>query len=249
MRFIKIVGNVNATKHEWRIGDTPLHVAARSRSKEIVSLFIDHARRDSQAIGNQDEDVERGITSKELQLVIIANNKNNTALHEALQYQTLSGIPQLLRSADPSFEYFANDFGETPLYLVVEHGSPALLEQILEFCPSQRYGAPGGRMGLHALALLARSSFRGKFSKSVYLLRHAAKEVDKYGRTALHYAVYSGNIEFVDAVVKVNPSVCYVSDKDGMTALHHAAAKDAQYWDSKKIMKIMLRHCPCRYAN
>ncbi|KAI3955347.1 hypothetical protein MKW98_018448 [Papaver atlanticum] len=148
-------------------GDTPLHVAARLRSKEIISVFIDHASRDSEATGNQreDEDVERGIPSKELQLVRIANNKNNTALHEALQYQTLSGIPQLLISADPSFEYFANDLGETPLYLAVEHGTLDLVEDMLKIYPSQSYGATGGRTALHALAL-RRYSFQDLWSSS-----------------------------------------------------------------------------------
>ncbi|KAI3840881.1 hypothetical protein MKX03_010009, partial [Papaver bracteatum] len=79
-------------------------------------------------------------------------------------------------------------------------------------------------------------------SKLVYTLKHIVKEVDINGRTALHYAVHSNNCRFVDAVLKVDPSVCYMSDKDGMTALHHAAAKDAQNWDSE-VLKIMLRHC------
>ncbi|KAI3868174.1 hypothetical protein MKW92_017007 [Papaver armeniacum] len=227
-------------------GDTPLHVAARSGSKEIVSLFIDHARRDSQAIQNQEEDVEKGILSKDLQLVRIANNKNNTALHEALQYQTLSGIPQLITSADPGFEYYANDSGETPVFLAVAQGNPQLLEDILKICPSQSYGAPGGRTALHALALRSYDSFQGEFPKSVHLLRHLLKVVDKNGRTALHYAVHSGNIEFVDAVMEVDPSVCYMPDKDGMTALHHAAANDVDYRFKSvmKIMRIMLQHCP-----
>ncbi|RZC64151.1 hypothetical protein C5167_025878 [Papaver somniferum] len=233
-------------------GDTPLHVAARSKSTLIVSLFIDHACRYSQAIGNQrnDEDhdinVEEGI-SKDLQLVRIANKKKNTALHEALRHQPNSGIPQLSRSADRGFEYFSNDSGESPLYLAVETGTPDLVEHMLKICPSQSYGAPGGRTALHALALQDGSNFQGAHLKLVNLLRHIVKEVDKNGRTALHYAVHCRNSEFVDAVMEVDPSVCYMSDKDGMTALHHAAAKEVfGSWSSKeviKIMKLMLGHC------
>ncbi|KAI3899837.1 hypothetical protein MKW92_029330 [Papaver armeniacum] len=229
-------------------GDTPLHVAARSRSREIVSLFIDHARRESQAIRNQRKDdghnidIEKGILSKEFQLVRIANNKNNTALHEALQHQTESGIPQLLRSADPGFEYFANDCGETPLFLAVEQGNPYLLEDILKICPSQSYGAPGGRTALHALALRRYFPSQGEISKVVHQLSHIVKEVDKNGRTALHYAVHSNNIKFIHAIMEVDPSVCYMRDKDGMTALHLVAVDDVPW--IKETMEIMLRHCP-----
>ncbi|RZC47687.1 hypothetical protein C5167_040615 [Papaver somniferum] len=220
-------------------GDTPLHVAARLRSKEIISVFIDHASRDSEATGNQreDEDVERGIPSKGLQLVRIANNKNNTALHEALQYQTLSGIPQLLTNADPSFEYFANDLGETPLYLAVEHGTLDLVEDLLEICPSQSYGAPAGRTALHALAL-QRYSFQGEVRHVTYY-NFSSDKISKF-----RWSHYIPLTLTADAVMEVDPSICYMSDKDGMTALHHAAADETFYRSTVKIMKTMLGHCP-----
>ncbi|KAI3948276.1 hypothetical protein MKW92_035264 [Papaver armeniacum] len=251
-------------------GDTPLHMAARAGSTEIVRLFLNHAqnshlinhynqRRDEDCVN---VDVEKGIAATELvpaaeysatkinaqQLVRIANKLNNTALHEALRYQPDSGIPQLLLSADPGFEYLANDYDETPLYLAVKFGIIDLVEHILNIRPSQSYGAPGGRTMLHALALRVYESNKGAFSKSVYLLRHLVKEVDKNGRTALHYAAYTMNNGFVDAVMKVDPSVCYMPDKDGMTALHHASkhspwSKHAP-WENKEMMKTMLRHCP-----
>ncbi|RZC64148.1 hypothetical protein C5167_025886 [Papaver somniferum] len=257
-------------------GDTPLHIAVRMGSEEIVRLFLNHAGRDYQAIDHYNQrgdeecvhiDVEKGVTMTELlpeaengatkmnveQLVRIANKMNNTALHEAIRYQAESRIPQLLIRADPGFDYLANDSGETPLYLAVSFGTSTLVEHILKIRPTQSYGAPGGRTVLHALALqrsFSNSSFEGNnYSNIVHLLRHIVKEVDINGRTALHYAVHSRNSEFVDAVMEVDPSVCYISDKDGMTALHHAAAADVgpssitESQGIKEIMKIMLRHC------
>ncbi|KAI3942298.1 hypothetical protein MKW92_024123 [Papaver armeniacum] len=244
-------------------GNTPLHITARFGSKEIVSMFIDLARnchsndyhdqrKDEDHNGN-DIDVDRGITSTESlpdaekaatlnnveQLVRIANKNNNTALHEALRYKAGSGIPLLLRRADPGFEYFANDYGETPLYLAVHSADFDLVEHIFNICPTQSYGAPGGRTAVHALALLNGNS--GSASKLVHLLRHLLNEVDQNGRTALHYAAYSDYTGFVDGVMKVNPSLCYLPDKDGRTALHHAAAKGGR--QRIKAMKIMLKHC------
>ncbi|RZC47685.1 hypothetical protein C5167_040620, partial [Papaver somniferum] len=252
-------------------GDTPLHIAVRMGSTEIISLFINLAGPDSHALhhynqrGDEDSvnDVEKGVIMTELvpaadngatkmnveQLVSIANKMNNTALHEALHYQANSGIPQLLIRADPGFDYLANDFGETPLYLAIKFGTAELVEHILEIRPSQSYGASGGRTVLHALAMRnSYSDFQGAHSKLVYPLRHIVKEVDINGCTALHYAVHCNNAEFIDVVLKLDPSVCYMSDKDGMTALHYAAAKDAQSWESDEVlsndvMKIMLRHC------
>ncbi|XP_026460991.1 uncharacterized protein LOC113362531 [Papaver somniferum] len=234
-------------------GNTPLHIAARSGSTDIVSLFIDQAG-NSQVIGEDEDyddiDVEKGILPAEQkatckssveQLVRIANKSKNTALHEALLCQTDSRISKILRSADPGFEYFANDSGETPLYLAVKFGTPDLVDYMLKICPSQSYGAPGGRTTLHALALRDSDSFKEEYSRLVYLLRHIVKEVDKNGRTALHYAVLYDNNEFLDAVMEVNPSVCYISDKDGMTALHHAAANGD--YGSINAMKKMIQHC------
>ncbi|MCL7045880.1 hypothetical protein MKW94_016298 [Papaver nudicaule] len=237
-------------------GDTPLHIAARMQeSTEIVSLFIDHAR-NSQII------IKEGVKPMTIlivhveQLVMIANKKNNTALHEALSHQPGSGIPQLLIRADPGFEYLANDSDETPLYLAVKFGTLGLVEHILKLHPSQSYAAPGGRTVLHAVATRS-AYFQGicpsntktflmfqlsKFySNVVRLLSHLMEKVDNNGSTALHYAVNSFNLKFIDAVMEVNPSICYMTDKDGMTALHHAAARD--YWESVPLIKIMIRHC------
>ncbi|KAI3955349.1 hypothetical protein MKW98_018450 [Papaver atlanticum] len=236
-------------------GNTPLHIAARSGSTEIVSQFIDHAG-NSQVIEKDEDyddiDVEKGILPAEKkamckssveQLVRIANKSKNTALHEALLSRTDSRISQMLRSADPGFEYFANDSGETPLYLAVKFGTPDLVDYMLKICPSQSYGALGGRTALHALALRDSDSFKEAYSSLVYLLRHIVKEVDKNGRTALHSAVQFDNNEFLDAVMQVNPSVCYVSDKDGMTALHHAAAAANGDYGSINAIKKMIQHC------
>ncbi|KAI3840882.1 hypothetical protein MKX03_010010, partial [Papaver bracteatum] len=132
-------------------GDTPLHVAARLGSKEIVELFIDPTRYFHSVdhycqSGNEhyeNVDVEKGITefapasennatnTNMEQLVSIANKENNTALHVALRYQAYSEIPQLLIRAAPRFDYLANDFGETPLYLAIKYGTPDLVEQML----------------------------------------------------------------------------------------------------------------------
>ncbi|KAI3915797.1 hypothetical protein MKX01_013253 [Papaver californicum] len=201
-------------------GDTPLHMAVRLGSTGIVKLFVDHApnsqsRRDE----NYDNiDVEKGMTFKGLRF-------------EALRYQTHSGIPQLLISADPGFEYLPNDSDETPLYLWNIYSR--IVQLLVMMVP------PGGRTALHALALQISNSFRGASPKLVHLLRHIVKEVDKDGRTALHYAVCCGNVEFVDAVIKVDPSICYMSDKDGMTALHHAARLDRRI----NVLKKMLERC------
>ncbi|KAI3875645.1 hypothetical protein MKX03_033251 [Papaver bracteatum] len=154
-------------------GNTPLHIAARAGSTEIVSRFIDHAG-NSHVIGEDEDyddiDVEKGIMPAEKnatckssveQLVRIANKSKNTALHEALLCQADSRISKILRSADPGFEYFTNDSGETPLYLAVKFGPPDLVDYMLKICPSQSYGAPGGRTALHALALRDSDSFEG----------------------------------------------------------------------------------------
>ncbi|KAI3866161.1 hypothetical protein MKX03_008765 [Papaver bracteatum] len=214
-------------------GNTPLHIAARFGSKEIVSMFIDLARncqsnenhnktKDEDYNGN-DIDVEKGITSTE-------------SVPDAEKCATLNTVEQL-PTLGYRFEYFANDYGETPLYLAVQFADFDLVEQIFNICPRQSYGAPGGSVGLSLLM----AQTIGSASKLVHLLRHLLNEVDQNRRTALHYAVYSDNTDFVDGVMKVNRSLCYLPDKDGRTALHHAAANGGR--QRIKAMKIMLKHC------
>ncbi|KAI3914360.1 hypothetical protein MKW98_014967 [Papaver atlanticum] len=154
------------------------------------------------------------------------SKKNDTALHETLQYVSRSINPVLpwLIDADPGFDYFANDAGETPLYLAVKNATISETEYILDKSPSQAHGAPDGRTVLHPVMQL-HDYFRSADTVELLLKKKplTVKEVDKDGRSALDYAasLYRAHA-FVD-ILNVDSSVGYFRDKDGMTALHYVA--------------------------
>ncbi|KAJ4831661.1 hypothetical protein Tsubulata_041537 [Turnera subulata] len=137
-------------------GNSLLHVAAGSGSKEITALLCTQAPVLIQR-GNFQGDTPlhfaaragklettkallhyssmRSNTSTEEanHLVRIKNEMGNTALHDAVM-KHYNDIVQCLVSADPGVSYYSNKAGKSPLYLVVEArdaGALALLSQAI----------------------------------------------------------------------------------------------------------------------
>ncbi|KAI3868211.1 hypothetical protein MKX03_022894 [Papaver bracteatum] len=209
-------------------GNTPLHIGARLDLLDVVKILLNCASHMIQL--NEEEDIEKGLGKEQSsslpitkleQLVRMVNKKKNTALHEALQDASEdSEIVPLLIKADRSCEYFANDAGETPLYLAARYGH----YDLVDILPCPTFAAPDGRSILH-IAMLYPNSYPGKMLDVLLKkIPQIVKEVDKDGRSALHYvAMINGNAELAIKLLEVDPSIGYIQDKDGMTALHHVA--------------------------
>ncbi|KAI3900197.1 hypothetical protein MKW92_026754 [Papaver armeniacum] len=234
-------------------GNTPLHIGARLALTDIVEVLLNCARQMIQQ--NEEEDVEKGLGKKLLgkestrndateeetehspslsvtklqQLVRIVNKKKDTALHEALQdgYR----VANLLVAADPSYEYFANDAGETPLYLAARYGQPHLVQML----SGPSYNAPDGRTILHTTILYPRCPALTSTMLDVILKKmpQIVKEVDMDGLTALHYVAIDCR---------------YIQDKDGMTALHHAATRiydnHHSHLSNNDFIENLIQRCP-----
>ncbi|MCL7041099.1 hypothetical protein MKW94_026695 [Papaver nudicaule] len=151
-------------------GNTPLHIGARLALPIIVEVMLNCAR--EMVKQNEEEDVEKGLGNDSMpscannateeekehsplvsitmlqQLVRMVNKKKDTALHEALQ-EYPSDVARLLIAADPSYEYFANDAGETPSYLATRNAQYDVVEMMA--CPTSN--APDGRTILHIAIL------------------------------------------------------------------------------------------------
>ncbi|KAI3844340.1 hypothetical protein MKX03_006143 [Papaver bracteatum] len=251
-------------------GDAPSHIAARLGLSDIIRILLNCARQN-----NEEDDAEKGrglelsgeeskscmnnvaevnegysssiSTTKLQQLVRLTNNKKDTALHEALRNPSYGETVKLLAEADPSFEYCANNAGETPLHSAVQYGKYLQVSFILNNLPTPNCSSPGGRTVLHS-AILYHVDL-GLFDIVDVLLEnkpHLVKEVDRDGRTALHYAAYDGNTELVTKLLDVDPSAGYIKDKDGMTVLHHAGGGnyDTSYDIDDKFIENVIQRCP-----
>ncbi|KAI3868212.1 hypothetical protein MKX03_022895 [Papaver bracteatum] len=222
-------------------GNTPLHIGARLALPSIVEVLLNCVSHMIQI--NEEEDIEKGRLGEESiqndtteeekelspslsitklqQLVRMVNKKKDTALHEAMRMREVPNIVKLLLNADRSYEYFANDAGETPLYLAVRHGEYNLVSELADKLPSLAYDAPDGRTILHKAV---HSDHPGKML-DVLLKKvpQIVKEVDKIGRSALHYVAVSGSPLLAIKLLDADPSIGYIQDKHGMTALHYVA--------------------------
>jgi ankyrin repeat protein len=52
-------------------------------------------------------------------------------------------------------------------------------------------------------------------------------EKDNCGRTALHYAVYSGKTDIMALLTQHNTDIVHIKDHAGRTPLHHAVFMEA----------------------
>lgn len=136
-------------------GETPLHIAARYGHTSIVDLLIKQRKAfypDDRAHGLESDDHDVEFVTSVKQMLRMVNQEKDTALHEAVRSHHLSVVKRLIPE-DRDFQYSANDFGETPLYIAVERGYQDVVSEILDNCKSPATSGPNGRNLLHAATI------------------------------------------------------------------------------------------------
>lgn len=120
-----------------RMGDTPLHCAARGGNSNMVSLLIQLARGDNA--------VER--------LLRMENDKKETALHEAVRICD-NPLVKVLLKADSKLATFPKQ-GTSPLYLAVLLEQDAIAQTLHDMSEYNdiSYSGPSGQNALHAAVL------------------------------------------------------------------------------------------------
>ncbi|XP_030937808.1 ankyrin repeat-containing protein At5g02620-like isoform X1 [Quercus lobata] len=212
-------------------GEIPLHIAARYGHDTIVKVLIDHAKVPQQ-------DLESGVNILVKEMLEMMNNEKDTALHEAVRNNHLE-VVKLLIEEGPDFSYSQNEAGETPLYIAVERGSKEVMDYILDKCTSPAHDGPLGRTTLHAALIWNNTGMMDKILASHQEPSAFVKQADEQHSTPLHYAVYRGNNDAVKMLLKVDRSIAYMRDTNGMTALHIAAHKG-----NAMAMRQILEYCP-----
>ena len=92
-------------------GDTPLHVAVRSKNSTIVKLILSHyARKKTKHDGMRDREITRE-----------TNKYENTPLHEAV-YSGDVGVVKEILFADNDVVHYLNKSKRSPLYMSVVNG-------------------------------------------------------------------------------------------------------------------------------
>ncbi|PON53342.1 Transmembrane protein, partial [Trema orientale] len=213
-------------------GEIPLHMGARYGHAHIVESLIKRVK------ANHNEDLERGIEAAK-QMLRMTNKENDTSLHEAVRFRHLD-VVRLLTNEDPDFLHYANEAGETPLYMAAERGYRDVVHEILENCSSPATGGPNGRTVLHAAtiandeAMTREVLYQNKLEKL-----DLTKQADENGWIPLHHAASLNYLEIVKLLLEKDKYTAYLANYEGMTALHIAAS-----YGYCKIMKEILSRSP-----
>ncbi|CAL8137601.1 unnamed protein product [Prunus armeniaca] len=118
-------------------GEIALHIAARHGCSDIVAVLVKATKACHGDLGQVVKEAWRC-------LIKTTKKGKDTALHEATRFNHLN-VVEILTKEDTEFSYYANDSGNTPLYLAAERGY-----RDLETCKYPTYGGRNGRTALHA---------------------------------------------------------------------------------------------------
>ncbi|KAM3399914.1 hypothetical protein ACQJBY_005030 [Aegilops geniculata] len=153
-------------------GDTPLHVAARAGSSQMVSRFIDLAR---------GEDGDGGERLKVL--LRKENGRKETALHEAVRIGNKDMV-DLLMLADSELASYPTD-GTSPLYLAILLEQVHIVQSLYDNSHGNlSYSGPDGQNALHAAVLRSQVMTEMLLSWKIGLTTQG----DQNGSTPLHFA-------------------------------------------------------------
>lgn len=229
-----------------KMGDTPLHIAARVGCAELLDFLIDCAKKlhIQRAAGDQ----ERGPTYAKSykKLLRKTNMESHTALHVAALYGHLEAVNSLIK-ADPKLCFSTNSTMESPLFLATCKGFSNVARDILnKSSVSPSFQGINGVTALHAAVTHTYQGAEEIVKIMVSKYPHTIKEADALGWTPLHYAAFRGNLEAIKSLMNSDKSsTCYMLDNWGMSALHIAA-----YKGHIKVMEELMRcrpdTCECR---
>ena len=159
----------------WQTNDkdeTPLHIAARYGHAAIMEDLIEHAKGrqqdppievkvpiesppqpDQEDAKWRQQDPPIGVNNKAVKKMLkMENEENETAMHEAVRNNHLEAV-KLLVKYGTDISYYANDAGETPLYMAVERNYKEVVSHILQNCKSLTHDGPLGGTTLHAAVI------------------------------------------------------------------------------------------------
>ncbi|XP_039166534.1 ankyrin repeat-containing protein At5g02620 isoform X2 [Eucalyptus grandis] len=215
----------------WQVnckGDTPLHVAAKVGSYEVVRVFIDLAK-------SLHWVVEEGRVEACKELLRKSNLHKDTALHYAVRGGH-RWVVKLLIEEDPQLCSITNVANESPLYLAANRGLSHTTELILDaFSSSSSHKGPKGLTALHTALYGSLTSWWKIVEKRPEVIR----EGDDMGWTPLHYVSCIGKVKEVRLLLQQDISVAYDLDKEGQSALHIAA-----FQGHVDVIDELVRSCP-----
>ncbi|XP_047094647.1 putative ankyrin repeat protein RF_0381 [Lolium rigidum] len=191
-------------------GDTPLHCAARSGKRSMVSCLIDLAEDDK------------------LELLRKENKNRETTLHEAVRVGN-KDIVKLLLEKDSELANIPED-AASPLYLAIVLKHDSITEMIYSNSDKKKlsYSGQNGQNALHAAILRDEDLTK----KLLECNKDLTTQRDENGSTPLHFAAAVtlgpfGSSVVCKEVLRADADALYQPDHAGLFPIHVAASVGA----------------------
>lgn len=203
-------------------GSTAFHYAAEFGSSEIAMLLI--ASKANPAVANKNGNMPLYIAAKKghadivRRIISTATNQKEAAFVAAVKYGHASAVDVFLQGCSDLDINAVDNHGRTMVYVCCERGHVDVLQSLLAAkanvnIPEERGYAP-----------LYTAAFSG-FKEIIALLISAGADLNHLndGYTALSAACLNGYADIVSLLISAKAELNTV-DKDGATALKHAAS-------------------------
>ncbi|KAF7822999.1 protein ACCELERATED CELL DEATH 6-like [Senna tora] len=188
-------------------GDTALHVAARAGNVDVMNVIL----------------LENSRFGWNEELTRLRNQFGNTALHEGVLRNDVSGVRMLLE-VDTAVIHYRNKSGRSPLYLAAVAGDVNIIRLLLQtpFPVEDPCLHSHGNSPLHA-AILQHNP--GTIEMIVEIEPKLMHVRDEEGRTPLHYAAYTGYVEAVRILKNKCALAAFQRNKNGHIPIHLACQR------------------------
>ncbi|XXG56388.1 hypothetical protein AAC387_Pa03g3806 [Persea americana] len=197
LTFQKLYDTDNSVLQQRTTGslDTPLHLASRSKHKELAWTIL----------------------RLQPDMAMATNNKGDTPLHEATRAGEMKIVKQLL-DACPCVAYMLNLAKESALYIACYFGYS---EVASELCKRMNFRA-WDEIGASCVRIAASEGYTEILRKILRENPSLASRKDESGCLALHLASRKGNVELIKEFLGKDPNLSFLRDSDGRSPLHWA---------------------------
>ena len=227
-------------------GRTPLHYACMHSNTCIKSL-LDCKNCDTTLVESDDDDNNEEVVLLDYNECDpnLVDKDGNTPLQIALSRQKYMAVKLLLLSSkcNPN----TNINGYTPLHCVCEEGDLELVSLILS---DRQYRSDmqcsDGKTPLHSACSSEKVSFLERLKIVRMLLAHRpslVSAIDNTGRTALHFAVTTGDSKTVSLLLSTETNLINVQDNEGQTPLHYACLNTRE--SNEEVVELLLACNKC----
>jgi ankyrin repeat protein len=186
------------------------------------------------------------------------NNHGSLPLHYACQNKAALAVIKMLLEVNPKAAEIQTNYGSLPLHLACDHQDHQVVRMLVNLYPNATkirdkngflplHYACRNRASLEVMDLLVvaypesveERSLQGLKKPSDYLKEYSDYFYGEKYKFLLHEAVISGfSFHLIKLLLQAFPESCVTQDASGMTPLHYACSKSAEFISINVVMLL-----------